>query len=111
MSNGGFMSFLLSCQLSEKIATIASVTGSMTPETFNNSNPQHPTPILQIHGTSDNTVPYNGTTWSKSIDDVIQYWVDYNIYPNPTNSYIIIESNFSEPLDYELLIIVIRLFY
>ena len=50
MSNGGFMSFLLSCQLSEKIAAIASVAGSMTPETFNNSNPQHPTPILQIHG-------------------------------------------------------------
>ena len=32
MSNGGFMSFLLACQLSDKIAAIASVTGSMTPE-------------------------------------------------------------------------------
>ena len=30
MSNGGFMSFLLACQLSEKIAAVASVTGSMT---------------------------------------------------------------------------------
>ncbi|MFC1502511.1 T9SS type A sorting domain-containing protein [bacterium] len=78
MSNGGFMSFLLACQLSEKIAAIASVTGSMTPETFNNSNPQHPTPILQIHGTSDGVVPYNGASWTKSIDNVIQYWVGYN---------------------------------
>lgn len=78
MSNGGFMSFLLAGQLSEKIAAIASVTGSMTPETFNNSNPQHPTPILQIHGTSDGVVPYNGASWTKSIDDVIQYWVNYN---------------------------------
>lgn len=78
MSNGGFMSFLLACQLSEKIAAIGSVTGSMTLETYNNSNPQHPTPILQMHGTSDGTVPYNGTTWSKSIDEVLQYWVGYN---------------------------------
>ncbi|MCF8247979.1 MAG: hypothetical protein K9J37_22640 [Saprospiraceae bacterium] len=42
MSNGGFMSFLLACQLSDKIAAIASVTGSMTPEAFNSCNPQHP---------------------------------------------------------------------
>jgi polyhydroxybutyrate depolymerase len=79
MSNGGYMSFLLACQLSDKIAAIASVTGSMTPQTYNACNPQHPTPILQIHGTSDQTVPYVGDpTWTKSIDDVLQYWVAYN---------------------------------
>jgi len=79
MSNGGYMSFLLACQLSDKIAAIASVTGSMTPQTYNACNPQHPTPILQIHGTSDQTVPYLGDpTWTKSIDDVLQYWVAYN---------------------------------
>ncbi len=75
MSNGGFMSFLLASQLSEKIAAIASVTGSMTPETYNNSNPQHPTPIMQIHGTADNLVPYGGVFYSKSIEDVLNYWV------------------------------------
>jgi len=78
MSNGGFMSFLLACQLSERIAAIASVTGSMTPETYNNGNPQHPIPILQMHGTSDGTVPYGGEVWTKSIDDVLSYWTDYN---------------------------------
>ena len=79
MSNGGYMSFLLACQMSDKIAAIASVTGSMTPQTLNACNPQHPTPILQIHGTSDQTVPYLGDpTWTESIDDVLQYWVDYN---------------------------------
>ena len=51
MSNGGFMSFLLACQLSEKIAAVASVTGSMTQDTFDDCNAQHPTPVLQIHGT------------------------------------------------------------
>ncbi len=79
MSNGGYMSFLLACQLSDKIAAIASVTGSMTPQTYNACNPQHPTPILQIHGTNDQTVPYLGDpTWTKSIDDALQYWVAYN---------------------------------
>ena len=79
MSNGGFMSFHLACQLSEKIAAVASVTGSMTPFTFNNCTPQHPTPTLQIHGTADNVVPYNGAiAWTLSIEDVLQYWVNYN---------------------------------
>jgi len=77
-SNGGFMSFLLACQLSDRIAAIASVAGSMSPETLSNSNPQHPTPILQMHGTSDNVVPYNGVWWSEPIEDVIQYWIGYN---------------------------------
>ena len=79
MSNGGYMSFLLACQLSDKIAAIASVTGSMTPQTFNNCDPQHPTPVLQIHGTADDVVPYNGgPVWTLPIDEVLEYWVNYN---------------------------------
>lgn len=78
MSNGGYMSFLLACQLSNRIAAIASITGSMTPETYTACNPQHPTPVLQIHGDADGTVPYNGASWTKSIDDVLDYWTNYN---------------------------------
>ena len=79
MSNGGFMSFLLACQLSEKIAAVASVTGSMTQDTFNDCNAQHPTPVLQIHGTSDSVVPYDGNiTWTLSIVDVFSFWMNYN---------------------------------
>lgn len=79
MSNGGYMSFKLACELSDRIAAIASVTGSMTPQISAACNPSHPTPILQLHGTSDPTVPYNGSpTWTLSIDDVIDYWVGFN---------------------------------
>ena len=78
MSNGGFMSYLLACQLGDKFAAIASVTGSMTPETFENCVPTHPTPIMQIHGTNDETVPYNGADFSVPIDEVMSYWVSYN---------------------------------
>ena len=86
MSNGGYMSFLLACNLSDRIAAIASVTGSMTIQTYNSCNPQHPIPILQIHGTYDQTVPYYGNpSWTKSIDDVLQYWVNHNnCNPTPT---------------------------
>ncbi|MBR9920320.1 MAG: T9SS type A sorting domain-containing protein [Bacteroidetes bacterium] len=79
MSNGGYMSFLLACQLSDRIAAIASVTGSMTIQTYADCDPQHPTPVLQIHGTSDSVVPYNGDPfWTESIEDVLDYWVQYN---------------------------------
>lgn len=79
MSNGGYMSFLLACQLSNRIAAAASVTGSMTNETYAECNPQHPTPIMQIHGTADGVVPYGGNpSWTLSIDEVLAYWVGYN---------------------------------
>lgn len=78
MSNGGFMSYLLACQLSDRFTAVASVTGSMTPETINNCAPSHPTPILQIHGTADDVVPYTGALWTQSVEDVLDYWVQYN---------------------------------
>ena len=78
-SNGGYMSYLLACQLSYKIAAIASVAGSMTPPTYDDCNPQHPTPVLQIHGTDDGTVAYEGTPgWSASIPEVMGYWIAHN---------------------------------
>jgi len=78
MSNGGFMSYHLACQLSDKIAAIASVTGSMSPATYNACNPQHPTAILEIHGTADGTVAYTGSNFSKPIIDVLDYWINSN---------------------------------
>ncbi len=83
MSNGGYISYHLACNLGDKIAAIASVTGSMSQFTFNNCNPEHPTPILQIHGTMDETVPYNGGTFAEPIEDVVQYWVNYNNCTSP----------------------------
>lgn len=83
MSNGGFMSFLLACQLSDEIAAIASVTGSMTLETYGACSPARPVPIMQIHGTDDSVVPYTGSLIFKSVDQVVEYWVDYNNC-NPT---------------------------
>ena len=60
MSNGGFFSFHLACNLNASFAAVASVTGSMTNSTFDNCNPRKPTPVMQIHGSLDFTVPYKG---------------------------------------------------
>ena len=85
MSNGGFMSYHLACNLSDKIAAIASVTGSMSPAQFTNCIANRPVPILEIHGTADPTVPYTGGFISTDIEDVLDYWVTHNqCDPTPT---------------------------
>jgi polyhydroxybutyrate depolymerase len=85
MSNGGYMSFHLACNLSDRFAAVASVTGTMVPATLNNCGATHITPILQIHGTNDGTVPYMGSTWSASVDAVMNHWVTFNnCNPTPT---------------------------
>ena len=78
MSNGGYMSFFLACMLSETIAAAASVTGSMTKEMRTNCDPGRRTAIMQIHGTKDSIVPYDGNEWSLSIDSVMQFWASNN---------------------------------
>ena len=78
MSNGGYMSYSLACNLNSKIAAIASVTGSMTPDNFDNCSPSNPISVLQIHGLQDLVVPYIGSSGSKSIPDVIDFWVNHN---------------------------------
>ncbi len=75
MSNGGYMSYELACQLGSRITAVASVTGTMTTPRMTACNATKPTPIMQIHGTADATVPYNGSTGNESIPDVVDYWV------------------------------------
>ncbi len=59
ISNGGGMSFLLSCRLSERIAAFGSVAGAYnTP--WAACNPSRPVPAIFFHGTGDPIVPYQG---------------------------------------------------
>lgn len=88
MSNGGFMSYDLACFASEKIAAIASVTGSMIQSHLSACQAKHPTPILEIHGTTDPVIPYDGKGFlvqSVHIDSLISFWVKFNqCSPTPT---------------------------
>ena len=81
MSNGGFMSYNLACNLSSRIAAIISVTGSFSTEMLADCNPEHPTPVMQIHGTLDPTVPFNGNSalGMVPIETTLEFWADYNL--------------------------------
>ncbi|MES2133564.1 MAG: T9SS type A sorting domain-containing protein [Bacteroidota bacterium] len=81
MSNGGFMSHTLACELSNRITAIASVTGSIfTTQYGSYCHPGRPVPVMQIHGTADPTVPYAGNTSQGMVpvDSVVKYWVTKN---------------------------------
>lgn len=87
MSNGGFMSYHLACNLGSRIAAIASVTGAMIDPSLLACNPEHPTPVMQIHGTADPTVPYNGSTGVLGAVESAEYWVGFNnCNPTPTET-------------------------
>jgi polyhydroxybutyrate depolymerase len=78
-SMGAFFSIHLAGHLSDKIAAIASVCGSMTQYMYDSSNPVHQIPYMEIHGTADPLVPYNGANpLYLPVPEVIDYWVDYN---------------------------------
>jgi polyhydroxybutyrate depolymerase len=80
MSNGGFMSYELACKLNNRIAAIASVTGSMTEPRLAACQPTRPVPVMQIHGTADAVVPYSGSTLGQftPIEELVNKWVDFN---------------------------------
>ena len=78
MSNGGFMSYELACALSNRIAAVASVTGSMTYARLNLCNALHPVPVMEIHGTADGTVPYTGSLLFIPVDTLVDFWARFN---------------------------------
>ncbi len=77
LSNGGGMSFLLACKLSERIAAIGTVSGAyLLP--WEECDPTRPVPAVVFHGTADPIVPYQGGP-SHAFDlpfPVITQWVD-----------------------------------
>jgi polyhydroxybutyrate depolymerase len=74
MSNGGFLSHRLGCELSDRIAAIAPVAGVMGIPTC---NPTRPVPVMEFHGTADSLVPYDGDAAISypSVADTIAGWV------------------------------------
>jgi polyhydroxybutyrate depolymerase len=57
MSNGGFMSNRLGCELADRVAAIAPVAGVTGIPTC---TPSRPMPVIHFHGTADMLVPYDG---------------------------------------------------
>ncbi len=80
-SNGGFMSYYLACN-SKKFAAIGSVAGTMLDDSYQSCNANFPTAMINIHGTDDFDVPYDGNIYYPSIPDVVDWWKNFNNTPN-----------------------------
>jgi polyhydroxybutyrate depolymerase len=66
MSNGGFLSHRLGCEMSSRIAAIAPVAGVLAVAAC---SPTRAMPVMEFHGTADTLVPYNGNA-SQGFPDV-----------------------------------------
>jgi polyhydroxybutyrate depolymerase len=59
LSNGGGMSFALSCTLSDRIAAVGTVAAAQTLPWRWCTDPR-PVPVITFHGTADPEIPYDG---------------------------------------------------
>jgi len=82
-SNGGMMSFGLANHKSNLIAAVASVSGAMLDT---DEKPNHPMPVLMIHGTSDGVIPYAGNNDYTSVESTLNFWINFNTTDSIHNS-------------------------
>lgn len=88
ISNGGFFSNRLACDLSDEIAAIASVAATMPATLPDNCHPSRPIPVLYMNGTKDPLVPINGGPIGAnlglkrgeciSLADAVRFWTKRN---------------------------------
>ncbi|MEQ8457878.1 MAG: alpha/beta fold hydrolase [Sandaracinaceae bacterium] len=79
-SNGGFMSYRMACELSDRISGIVSLAGSdyLEPDAC---VPENPVAVLQIHGDMDPTIAYDGGSIGEgypSAPEVVERWATRN---------------------------------
>jgi polyhydroxybutyrate depolymerase len=77
-SLGGFMCHRLACELSNRIAAIADVAGSIAQHFTTDSTTAHPMPVLKFHGTADQIIPYDGKNEYCSVQQTLTYWANFN---------------------------------
>jgi polyhydroxybutyrate depolymerase len=90
LSRGGMMSYRLGCELSDRIAAIAPVSGNMA--TAEGSAEvscvlARPVSVFAIHGTSDGVIPIKGGSVDivfSPLDDVIARWRSLDRCGNPS---------------------------
>lgn len=75
MSNGGYMSHKIGCELSDRFAAIGAVAGTLP---FADCSLEKPMPVLHFHGTSDTIVPYNGYAGVDGAPATMEKWAEFN---------------------------------
>lgn len=84
-SDGGTLSMLLACSMSDRIAAIGTVSGTLF-DPLPPCNLSRPVPVIVIHGTGDTHIPYagqrglqamfRGTHANLSAPEVARFWTD-----------------------------------
>lgn len=82
MSNGGMMCYRLAAELSDRIAAVAPVAGTVA---IDDSKPKRPVPVLHFHGSKDGIVPFEAAKGKavpfmklKGVEESVQTWVKLN---------------------------------
>jgi polyhydroxybutyrate depolymerase len=70
-SGGGTLSYRVACDLSNKVAAIASISGD---DVVPGCRPAAPISVMEVHGTADTAIPYNGSPGRLSTPQVIAKW-------------------------------------
>ena len=80
-SNGGFMSYRMACDHADRIAAIVSLAGATFLDTAQCA-PSEPVNVLQIHGTDDRTIQYDGGSTPlgtyPAAETTVSTWSAYN---------------------------------
>ena len=86
MSNGGMMCYRLAAEMSDRIAAIAPVAGTVT---VDESRPKRPVPVMHFHGRADTIVPFDGLGKNapkflpfKSVEESIAIWCQIDECPD-----------------------------
>ncbi|MFI6780053.1 alpha/beta hydrolase family esterase [Micromonospora sp. NPDC050276] len=75
-SNGGFMAYRMACERSMRITAVVSLAGALDSNAL--CTPQRPVSVLEIHGTADATIKFDGGTRNghrySSVDTTLATW-------------------------------------
>ncbi len=90
LSNGAILAQRLACELSDRIAAIGPVAGTMG---MDSCRPTRPVSIIEFHGLADRNVPYAGGVGAgsfsrvnyRSVADTIDFWINFDGCPREPN--------------------------
>jgi polyhydroxybutyrate depolymerase len=84
ISNGGFFSQRIACDLSDMVSAVASVAATLPEPLASNCHPARPISVMFIQGTDDPLVHINGGPVARthgrniSLDDSVKFWLEKN---------------------------------
>jgi len=82
LSGGAIMTYSLGAHLSDKVAAIAPVAGTIGGAPDGGTlkyvkPPENPVPAIIFHGTNDTNVPYEGSSICASVNESVSFWVNH----------------------------------